>query len=207
MMKKRDKFQWFIKSYAKENDEYKLLFSIVIVIIIITTAASLSNWTNEKLHNKIILHINNFFFLRALLISSFLNCAHEIKTASTESKAELKEYCTYIIKNYQRNGIKYNNTRVMWMEESRESRARIPKEKNEAIFLMAFKYLPFATSKLKLYRWKDKQEIFFLRLLYFLPWMLQYRIFFHKLSSIACSTIISHVYPINISHFFCSRHV
>lgn len=42
--------------------------------------------------------------------------------------------------------------------DGRNTRERIPTEKNEAIFLMVFKYLPFATSNSIV---KDKQEIFF----------------------------------------------
>lgn len=43
--------------------------------------------------------------------------------------------------------------------DGRNTRERIPNEKNEAIFLMAFKYLPFATSNSIV---KDKQEILFI---------------------------------------------
>lgn len=57
--------------------------------------------------------------------------------------------------------------------DGRNTRERIPNEKNEAIFLMAFKYLPFATSNSIM---KDKQEILFI-FLRFLQKMLQYRIF------------------------------
>lgn len=57
--------------------------------------------------------------------------------------------------------------------DGRNTRERIPNEKNEAIFLMAFKYLPFATSNSIV---KDKQEILFY-FLRFLQKMLQYRIF------------------------------
>lgn len=65
---------------------------------------------------------------------------------------------------------KYNNTSNV---DGRNTRERIPNEKNEAIFLMAFKYLPFATSNSIV---KDKQEILFI-FLRFLQKMLQYRNF------------------------------
>lgn len=57
--------------------------------------------------------------------------------------------------------------------DGRNTRERIPNEKNEAIFLMAFKYLPFATSNSIV---KDKQGILFY-FLRFLQKMLQYQIF------------------------------